>query len=78
MKALSLRSLSDLRPKEKGVLMQFTDDRIAGKLITMGVFPGSTLEMVRHAPFKGGCYVKIENTAIAIRRSEAQCILLQA
>ncbi|MEM1326843.1 MAG: FeoA family protein [Bacteroidota bacterium] len=67
-----------LAPNEKGVLMEFTDDRIASKLITMGVFPGTTIELVRYAPFKGGCYVKVDNRAIAIRRDEAQCILLQA
>jgi ferrous iron transport protein A len=78
MKGQSLKELMELAPRETGVLMQFTNDRIASKLITMGIFPGMTLELVRYAPFKGGCYVKADNRSIAIRRDEAQCILLQA
>jgi len=77
MKTANQRALFDLKPREKGRIVAFTDDRIACKMMMMGVRPGAILEFVRRAPFRGGCYIKAGNAVFALRRNEAECILLE-
>lgn len=62
---------------QKGIVSHFTDDRVAGKLMAMGILPGSEIQLVRKAPFGGGCYIKADNLLIALRQQEANCIILR-
>lgn len=59
-----------------GRIVQFTDDLIAGKLMTMGVLPGSKLQVVRIAPFNGGFYLKVDGINMVMRVKEAQSIIV--
>ncbi len=43
----------------------------------MGILPGSRVEVIRFAPFGGGCYVKADNLLIALRKEEATGIILR-
>ena len=43
----------------------------------MGILPGTQIEMVRAAPFGGGCYIKADNLLIALRKSEACSIVIR-
>jgi len=60
----------------------YTNVEIASKLMPMGLRVGSKIIVVRHAPFEGGYYCKIESscggfcTGLALRYSEANCILV--
>lgn len=60
----------------KGTISHFTNERIASKLLSMGVLPGTTIQVIRKAPFGGGCYVKADNMLLALRQSEACSIVL--
>lgn len=60
----------------QGKIAYFIDDIIAGKLITMGILPGSMVHVVRKAPFKGGIYLKIDGGNIVLRYQEAATIIL--
>lgn len=55
----------------------FTNDRLASKLMAMGILPGSTLKLVRKAPFGGAWYVAVDQQFIALRRQEAAAILVK-
>ncbi len=59
-----------------GKIAHFKDDLIAGKLMTMGILPGSMVKVIRKAPFKGGLYLKIDGYNIALREQEAANIVL--
>ena len=59
-----------------GKIAHFTDDLIAGKLMTMGVLPGSMVKVVRIAPFHGGLYIKIDGSNMVLRQKEAEKIVL--
>lgn len=72
-----LESLSNLKDGEKGTIRHFTNDHIAGKLLSMGVLPGKSIRLVRRLPFGGGIYIKIENQSIALREDEAKSIVLE-
>ncbi|GJM34525.1 MAG: hypothetical protein DHS20C18_35260 [Saprospiraceae bacterium] len=70
------KRLSDLKPGFSGEVAAFSNEFVAGKLMTMGILPGTRLVLVREAPFGGGWYVKIGNYSIALRKQEAACIIM--
>jgi ferrous iron transport protein A len=69
-------SANNLRLGEQAMIVRFTDEKIEGKLTSMGMMPGSTLQLVRKAPFGGGFYVKIDGVNIAMRTYEIQQIVV--
>ncbi len=69
--------VTHLQIGNSGKVAHFTDEQVAGKLMTMGVLPGSNVQLVRIAPFKGGYYLKIDGSNLALREREAQSIMLE-
>jgi len=61
----------------KGVVSHFNDEHVACRLISMGLVPGCTVEILHKAPFGGGWYVKSDSLHIAMRIEEASCIVLR-
>jgi ferrous iron transport protein A len=69
--------LSNLKAGAFGIIRQFTDDKMASKMLSMGILPGKALKLVRRIPFGGGLYIKVEDNNIAVRHIEAQNILIE-
>ena len=69
--------LSTLRKGNKGTVTRIADELIAGRMMAMGVLIGSEITMIRKAPFGGAFYVKVDNLLIALRKTEANSILLK-
>jgi ferrous iron transport protein A len=70
-------TLDHLKNGEIGIIHKFTDDKMASKLLSMGVLPGKSLRLVRRVPFGGGIYIKVEECNIAVREAEAQHIVVE-
>jgi Fe2+ transport system protein FeoA len=68
-------SVTQMKEGRGGRITHFTDDHIAGKLMTMGVLPGSSLRVVRIALFNGGYYLKVDGMSIVVRSDEASNIM---
>lgn len=68
--------LSQLKKKEIAIISGFCDNELASKLMAMGILPNSRVEVCMASTFKGGCIVKVDNQKIALRSSEAMCILV--
>ncbi len=68
-------AVTQLKEGNGGRITHFTNDRIAGKLMTMGVLPGSSLRVVRIAPFNGGYYLKVDGMNLVVRNDEAESIM---
>jgi ferrous iron transport protein A len=62
----------------KSQVSHFKDTCMACKLLAMGILPGTEIELIRKAPFGGGCYVKADNILVALREAEAKCIVLRS
>ncbi|MCB0546630.1 MAG: ferrous iron transport protein A [Phaeodactylibacter sp.] len=73
----SKRQLSAAKPGVEEVVSHYTNDSIGGKLMAMGILPGSRVELVRRAPFGGGWYVRVDNLYIALRMDEASSVVLK-
>jgi len=65
-----------LKPGKSGTIQSFSDNETACKMMSMGILPGSTVKVVRKAPFGGAIYIKADNQQFAIRNKEAACIML--
>ncbi len=68
-------AVTQLKEGNGGRITHCTNDRIAGKLMTMGVLPGSNLRVVRIAPFNGGYYLKVDGMNLVVRNDEAESIM---
>jgi ferrous iron transport protein A len=68
--------VSQLKEGHSGKIQGFTDEILAGKLVTMGILPGSQVKVIRRAPFKGGFYLKIDGSNMVMREQEADSIVL--
>ena len=73
----SSKSLDNLKKGSVGFVSHFTSDKVASKLLTMGILPGTRLEFVRKAPFGGGYYIKADQNFLALRKQEAACIIVK-
>jgi len=74
---LSDKRLVNLPAGEKGIIKAFCDDSAGSKLVSVGILPGSFVELVRKAPLGGGWYVKVDGQTFALRQAEATCIVIE-
>lgn len=72
------RTLPELKSNESARTISFSDPALAGKLMAMGLLPGTRIEMVRSAPFGKAYYIKADGIRMALREEEAASILLEA
>ena len=70
-------TLSTISKGQMAVVSHFRDQHLAGRLMAMGVLPGSIIEVLRPAPFGGGLYVKADNMLLALRSEEAEVIIIR-
>lgn len=66
--------LSTVGPRK---ISHFTNERLASKLMSMGVLPGSEISLIRKAPMGGGWYIKVDNKVLAMRAEEINCIVVR-
>ena len=73
----TLHQLDDLAIGTTCKLVAFQDAGLAGKLLAMGVLPGSDLHVVQKLWFGSSLFIEINNQRIALRREEAATILVK-
>ncbi len=71
------KQLTETKPGTQGTVSHYTNDDIGGKLMAMGILPGSQITLVRKAPLGGGWYVKVDNFYVALREKEASSVVLK-
>lgn len=76
-KSLSiLRNITLLQVGEQALITEYADNYIACKLMAMGLLPGSSISLVRKAPFGGAYYIKTDNHYVALRKDEAKYVMV--
>lgn len=67
-----LKSLGELRPREKGIIVKVGGGRgIRRRLLDMGVVAGAEVEMQRAAPLGDPVEIRVKGYDLALRREEA-------
>ena len=69
--------LTDLKIGEKSVVTSFEDSTMGSKLMTMGMLPGSLVELVRKTSAGQTFYIKVNGYGMAVRKTEAAKIMLE-
>lgn len=72
----NFRNITQLHIGEDAIIGEFSNGYVACKLMAMGLLPGSTVSLMRKAPFGGAYYVKAKNHYVALRKNEAENVLL--
>ena len=73
----STRTVAALKRGETGTIADFTDPMLAGKMLSMGIRPGSEVKLVRRGSLGRCCYIKVQRYQFALRTCEADCICLR-
>ncbi len=71
------KRLLHLGQGQAALVDRFDQEALAGKLMAIGILPGSRVEVVRRAPFGGGYYVRVDRQTIALRKQELECIIVK-
>lgn len=70
-------TLRDLKPGERGTVTGYADDNPPGRLLEMGLLPGTPVEVVRLAPLGDPIDLKVRGFHLSIRQHEAQRIQVE-
>jgi len=71
------KTVLDLRIGEEGVIDQLGEESMACTLLTLGITPETRISLIRKSPLGSALCLKIGDTYVAIRKKEAQSILLK-
>lgn len=70
-------SVYDLKPGESGLVTNvYSQGAIRQRLLDMGILPNATIRMERVAPTGDPVWVELDGTQLALRRPEAEAILI--
>lgn len=73
-----LLPLAELSKMEKAVVKHYLDDRIATRLIALGLKPQQALRVERFSPMGDAIYIRYGSSQMAVRRSEALQVMVEA
>lgn len=69
--------LSQLKVRETGTIVAFTDLEMSVKLMEMGCLPGELIEVERFAPLGDPMAIRVAGYQLCLRKSEADVIIVQ-
>ena len=70
--------LNEMKPPEKGIVKKITTDgKIKRRLYDMGVTPGAQIIVKKLAPLGDPIEVTIRGYELTVRKSEAECVLME-
>ena len=69
-------TLIDLKPGQSARIHQIShhQDNLANKVISLGLFPGESVEILRQAPLGDPLQVKVGSTLVSVRKQDAQMV----
>ncbi len=71
-------TLDRLLPGERGEVRRVSgDDAVARRLGDLGLWPGTPIEVIRRAPFGDPTQYRLRGFRLALRRDEAQRVLIE-
>ena len=68
--------LSDLRPGERGTILQFAIPELELKLMEMGCIPGEEVVVEQIAPLGDPISIRIAGYSLSLRKNEANQVLV--
>lgn len=72
-----MKTLSDLKINEKGIISGFTDETLAVKLMEMGCLPGTEVMVALIAPLGDPMAISVSGYQLSLRKKEALSITIE-
>jgi ferrous iron transport protein A len=69
--------LSELKVGQKAVIQNFLQEEIFLKVLEMGLLPKSLIEIVSKAPLGDPVNIRLQDTMLSLRKSEAESIVVK-
>ena len=69
--------LSELKLKQRGIIVSYSDYELSLKLMEMGCVPGEEIEVVRIAPLGDPIAISVSGYVLTLRKNEAATIKLK-
>lgn len=73
-----MKTLSDLKINQKGIISGFTDDTLAVKLMEMGCLPGTEVSVTLIAPLGDPIAITVAGYQLSLRKEEALSITIES
>ncbi len=74
---MAVKNITNLKKGEISSIQNFTDKILGSKLISMGILPNASVELMRKTLFGSTYYVRVNNCCnIALRKQEALSIII--
>ncbi|HET8886658.1 MAG TPA: FeoA family protein [Salinimicrobium sp.] len=70
-------TIANLKRGQRGIIKEFSPNKIPLKLLEMGCLPGNEVELIQFAPFKCPMYLNINGSHLAIRKETAAQIEIE-
>jgi Fe2+ transport system protein FeoA len=75
---MNVQPLSSLQPGERGVVTTIDiPPEHRGRILEMGLLPGTTLEIVRYAPLGDPVEIRVRGYHLSLRRHEADRVMVR-
>lgn len=73
-----MKTLNDLTKGDCATVVRVTDDNQVGRRMReMGIVSGTSLQVLGEAPLRDPIVVKVFDTVLSVRRSEAICVVVE-
>ena len=72
------KTIADIPLGGSAVIMDFVEEHMPVKMLEMGLLPGNIVSVKQIAPFNDPIHIQVGGYALALRRSEAQYILVSS
>ncbi len=72
-----VKTAIDLLIGEIGILKSFSNQIIAPKFLELGCLPGAKITLINVAPFRSTYFFKINKSRFALRKAEAENLILE-
>jgi ferrous iron transport protein A len=77
--ARAYRALDELGPGESSVILSIEGEpQVARRLMELGLVPGTEVQVVRRAPWGDPVELRVRQTHLSIRRSEAELVHVES
>ena len=71
--------LNELSKGDTGVVLRVVDeDQVGRRMREMGIIHGTSIQVVGEAPLRDPMIIKVFDTVLAVRRSEASFVILES
>jgi len=72
------KTIADIPLGGSAIILDFNEEQMPVKMLEMGLLPGNKVVLKQIAPFQGPIHIQVGSYSLALRKSEAQYVLVSS